>query len=88
MLLISPAISLIAITLIVRGSAKAQTMEESQQRSAFLILPIVLLMAGQFSGVVLINGWVLLGLGAVLAVVAVILVKRALGRFTYEALLK
>lgn len=88
LLLISPAISLIAITLIVRGSAKAQTMEESQQRSSFLIMPIILLMAGQFSGIVLINGWLLLGLGVVLAIVAGILIKGALGRFTYEELLK
>lgn len=88
MLLISPAVSLIAITLIVRGSAKAQTIEESQQHSSFLVLPIVLLVAGQFTGIVLINGWVLLGLGAVLAAVAIILVRAALGRFTYEELLK
>ena len=43
MLLLSPAVSFLAITLIVNGSAKAQTMEESQQRAIFLILPILLL---------------------------------------------
>ena len=35
MLLLSPAISLIAVTLIVRGSAKAQSVEESQQAAVF-----------------------------------------------------
>ena len=33
--LISPSVSLIAITLIVRGSAKAQSVEESQQALFF-----------------------------------------------------
>lgn len=88
MLLLSPAISLIAITLIVRGSAKSQTMEESQQRSSFLILPIVLLIVGQFTGLILINGWVLLVMGLFLAVIAVLLVRGALSRFDYETLMK
>lgn len=36
MLLIAPAISLVAIGITVRGSAKAQTMEEAQQRARIL----------------------------------------------------
>lgn len=88
MLLVSPAISLIAITLIVRGSAKAQTMEESQQRSVFLILPIILLAAGQFSGFMLISPWFLLGLGALFAAAAYFTMKSAYKKFHYEALLK
>ena len=39
LLLVSPAISLIAVTLIVRGSAKAQSVEESQQSAVFLVIP-------------------------------------------------
>jgi ABC-type Na+ efflux pump permease subunit len=87
-LLVSPALSFIAITLIVHGSAKAQTMEESQQRSVFLILPILMLVAGQFTGVLLLNVWILLGLGIVLAAIAFILVRVSAGGFTYEKLLK
>lgn len=88
MLLVSPAVSLIAITLIVRGSAKAQSMEESQQRSIFLILPIVILAAGQFAGVMLINLWILIGLGVVLSFIAFFAVKSSFGKFNYEMLLK
>lgn len=54
LLLVSPAISLIAVTLIVRGSAKAQSVEESQQVAVFLLLPLLLLIVGQFTGVLLI----------------------------------
>jgi hypothetical protein len=87
LLLVAPALSLIAITLIVRGSAKAQTVEESQQRSVFLILPLLLLIVGQFTGALLLNAWILLGLGAALAAIAVVLVQMSAGGFTYEKLL-
>ncbi|MDR1265655.1 MAG: ABC transporter permease [Propionibacteriaceae bacterium] len=87
-LLVAPALSLIAITLIVRGSAKAQTVEESQQRSVFLILPILMLIVGQFMGVLLLNAWILLGLGAAFAAIAVVLVRTSAGGYTYEKILK
>ena len=88
MLLVSPAIALIAITLIVRGSAKAKSVEESQQSAVFLIIPVILLIAGQFTGVLLINAWILLAVGAVCALLAWLLLKKCMGRFTYELLLK
>lgn len=87
LLLVSPAVSLIAIIIIVRGSAKAQTVEESQQRSIFLIMPIILLAAGQFSGLFLIGAWLMLGLGIALAAIALLLMWKSFGRFQYETLL-
>jgi len=87
LLLVAPAVSLIAITMIVRGSAKAQTVEEAQQRAAFLILPIVLLMVGQFTGFILISVWILLGFGAILAVIAWIYMQSAMRKVTYEMVL-
>ena len=57
LLLVAPALSLIAVTLIVRGSAKARSVMESQQSAVFLILPLVLLVAGQFTGVLLLSPW-------------------------------
>ena len=87
-LVVAPAVSLLAIVFIVGGSAKAQTMEESQQRTVFLILPLILLIGGQFSGIVLINAWYLLALGTVIAIIAFILLKNYSKKFTYELLLK
>lgn len=84
LLLVGPALSLIAITLMVRTSAKAQTAMEAQQRAGFLILPLVLLLVGQFTGVMLISFWVLLALGVAAAAVAFLLLRRALAGFTYE----
>ena len=88
MLLLAPAVSLVAIAVTVRGSAKAQTIEEAQQRAVFLIFPILALVIGQFSGVILVNSGLLLGLGVVLAVLAALLMRGAARNFTYEKLLK
>ena len=88
LLLVSPAISLIAVTLIVRGSAKAQSVEESQQAAVFLTIPVILLVAGQFTGILILSAWVLLGLGVLCALIAWLLLKKSMGRFTYEKLLK
>lgn len=88
MLLIAPAISLVAIAVTVRSSAKAQTIEEAQQRAVFLIFPILALLIGQFTGIILISAGLLWGVGIVLAALAILLVKRAAGNFTYEKLLK
>ena len=75
MLLIAPAISLIAIAVTVRSSARAQTIEKAQQRTVFLIFPIRALLIGQFTGMILIRAGLLLGAGIVLAVLALLLMR-------------
>lgn len=88
MLLIAPAVSLVAIAITVRGSAKAETVEEAQQRAVFLVFPILALVIGQFTGIIMVSAWMLLGLGIVLALLAALLMRGAVGKFTYEKLLK
>lgn len=88
MLLIAPAISLIAIAVTVRSSAKAQTIEEAQQRAVFLVFPILALLIGQFTGILLISAGLLWGVGAVLAALDVLLMRGAAGSFTYEKLVR
>lgn len=88
MVLIAPPLSIISITLIVRGSAKAQTSEESQQRSVFLVIPLILLIVAQFSGILLLNVWMLLVAGVVFVGLALILLRRSFFGFTYEKMLQ
>ncbi|MCL1964099.1 MAG: ABC transporter permease subunit [Firmicutes bacterium] len=88
MLVIAPAVSLLAVTLIVSGSAKAQTMEESQQRAIFLVLPLLLMIVGQFTGVIFINAWFLLGAGGIFSVIAALFMKNSMRKFTYERLFR
>jgi ABC-type Na+ efflux pump permease subunit len=88
LLLVSPAFALVAITLIVRGSAKAKSMEESQQRGAFLIMPVIMLAVAQFSGVVMVSVWLLLALGIVCTVIGLIFLRQSSANFYYERLLQ
>ncbi len=77
MLLVAPSASLIAISLIVKSSAKAQSSEEAQHTSLFLILPIILLIVGQFSGAMMLGAHIFLILGIVLAIIAVFIFRRS-----------
>lgn len=54
----------------------------------FLIIPILALVIGQFTGIILISTWILLGLGAVLLILDVLLMKGIAKNFTYEKLLR
>ena len=86
--LVAPAISSIAITLIVRMSAKAQSVEDAQQGAVFLLIPVLLLLIGQFTGILLISSWLLLSIGILCAFAAVILLNKSMSHFQYETLLK
>jgi len=88
MLLVSPGAALISINLIVRGSAKSQSSEEAQQSSLFLIMPVILLIVGQFTGIMMLSPLIFLILGAVLAVIAVLTFKGSYKKFNYETILK
>lgn len=88
LLFLCPAIALIAITLIVQGSAKASTIEESQQRAVFLVFPIIAVVIGQFSGVFFLNNMLLVVLAAVLVLLSYLLIKRCLTKLSYERLFK
>lgn len=87
MLLIVPAITIISIVLIVRGSAKSTTIEESQQKAAFLIMPLALLLVGQFTGILVFGGWIVISIGLILLMIALLLLRFSMTGFTYERLL-
>lgn len=88
LLFVSPAISLIAITLTVRVSAKAQSVEDAQQSAVFLLMPILLIIIGQFSGILFVSIWILLIIGGICTLVATFLLKKSMRNFQYETLLK
>ncbi len=88
LLLLAPSISLLSIGITVLSSAKSQTIEESQQRAVFLVFPIIALVIGQFTGIILINPWLLLVIGIILALLAGFIMKNIGGKFSYEKLLK
>lgn len=62
-------------------------MEDAQQGAVFLILPIILLIAGQFTGILLVDFYILLLLSIISAAVAWLLLHKAMGTLHYEELL-
>ena len=88
LLFVSPAAAIISINLIVRNSAKAQSSEEAQQSSLFLVLPVMLLVVGQFTGLMMISVKLFLLIAAVLAVIAVLTFRGSFRKFNYEVLLR
>ena len=48
----------------------------------------LLLVVGQFAGLFLMSFWLLLGLGLLCGALAWILLRKSMGRFTYERLLQ
>lgn len=87
-LLVLLLVALIAIPLMVRLSVKAKSAEDAQQGATFLLLPVILLLVGQFSGVLLVSPTLLLVLGVGCAGIAALLMRRAMGNFTYERFLQ
>jgi len=86
--LVAPAFSFLGIIVQVRVSAKAKSSEEAYQRGAILVLPLIMLMISQFTGVLLISTWMFVVLGVILALLAWGLMRVAFRKFTYEELLK
>lgn len=81
-----PAITLLSINFMVMISAKANTFQEAQQMSAFIILPILLLLFGQMTGLFLLSSTVLLAVGAGVYILDYFLMQNATKRFVPEKL--
>lgn len=84
---ISPAINLLSLILTVMVSAKSETFQEAQQVSGLLVLPIILILVGQMTGVLLISSLAMLIAGGVLLIIDYILVKRISSKFVPERLI-
>jgi ABC-type Na+ efflux pump permease subunit len=84
---ISPAINFLSLTLTVMVSAKSKTFQEAQQVSGILVLPIVLILIGQMTGVIMLNNIIMVTAGAVLLIIDYILIKRISSKFIPERLI-
>ncbi|PJN48073.1 hypothetical protein PAEAM_62100 [Paenibacillus sp. GM1FR] len=70
-----PACSLMVILLNVLISAKVRGFQEAYQLGGLIVLPLIALVAGQASGMLLIGPWMLLMIGAVLLLISVGLLR-------------
>lgn len=70
-----PTCSLAVILLNVLISAKVRGFQEAYQLGGLVVLPLLALIAGQATGMLMIGPWMLLGTGAVLLLLSVILLR-------------
>lgn len=85
--LLVPAVTLLAITFIVKTSAKSQSMEEAQQKAGALVIPIMFLAVSQFSGLFVIGPLFIGIFGAILLGLALLLLKHSARTYTYEKMM-
>ncbi|EKQ55503.1 MULTISPECIES: ABC transporter permease subunit [unclassified Clostridium] len=84
---ISPAINLLSLIFTVMVSAKSETFQEAQQVSGLLVLPVILVLIGQMTGVLLLSNFVMFIAGGILLILDYILIKRISSNFIPEKLI-
>lgn len=86
MIFVVPTLSFIAICLIIIFSERAKSYMEAQQLSAFLIIPLVLVLVGQSSGLLYLSVEIVIGVSVVLAIIAYAMFKVSSKRMRRERL--
>ncbi len=84
---VTPGVTVLGVAFMVRVSAKANTFQDAQQMAAFVVLPILLLVGGQATGLFLLDEPILLGVGLLIAVIDFFLLRGAARGYVPEKLL-
>ncbi|WP_238859698.1 MULTISPECIES: ABC transporter permease subunit [unclassified Clostridium] len=84
---LSPAINLLSLILTVMVSAKSETFQEAQQISGLLVIPVILVLIGQMTGVLLLSNFIMIVAGGVLLILDYALIKRISSKFIPEKLI-
>lgn len=85
---VSPAISILAILIMIVTSAKSKNFQEAQQKVIFIILPVIVLTIGQATGLFALSTLILVILGLVIFLLNYILLTAAANSFVPEKLIK
>lgn len=86
-LVVAPLMSLMAVSAAVLVSSRVADPRAAEQLSAFVILPIILLILGQSMGLILIDARMILFLGVLVLILDVILVFMSVKLFQRETIL-
>jgi len=83
---VGPAVAMLGLAVMVRVSARTRTAQEANQLGGAVILPLIFLSVGQASGILLVTLPVALAIGAAIWLLALVLVRGGLERFTRDRL--
>jgi ABC-type Na+ efflux pump permease subunit len=84
LLLLAPAVSLLALSITILVSLKAKSFTEAQQTAALVVLPVLALVGAQVSGILVFSLPVVLAISVVLLGASYLLVVRIGPRFNRE----
>lgn len=83
---LTPIVTLFSITFTVLVSAKSKTFQGAMQISGLMVLPVVLLIVGQFAGLFLLDAMIVVAIGAVMLFINYFLIKLLAKTFMAEKL--
>ncbi|MDZ7674473.1 MAG: ABC transporter permease subunit [Acidimicrobiales bacterium] len=83
---VAPAVATLGLAVMVRVSARTGTSQEANQLGGAVILPLIFLAVGQSTGLLLVDWPVAIGVGAVIWLIALFLLRGGVKRFTRDAL--
>jgi ABC-type Na+ efflux pump permease subunit len=84
---LAPSLTLFSLTFTVLVSAKSSTFQDAQQVSGLLVIPVVLLLISQLTGLFLLSSTIAIVIGAVLFLVDYVMIKTISKRFVAEKLI-
>ncbi len=87
LLVLAPVISLLGIGVAVIISSRVKGFREAQQLSAILVIPVLALLFGQASGVLMLGGIVMVKLAVAIAAVDVVIFRAGIRLFQRENIL-
>jgi ABC-type Na+ efflux pump permease subunit len=85
---VAPAVAALGMGVMVRVSARARTTQEANQLGGAVVLPLIFVVVGQSTGLLLVTLPVVLLAGAVVWAIAIWLLHRGATRFTRDAMLE
>lgn len=83
---VAPAVATLGLAVMVRVSARTHTAQEANQLGGAVILPLIFLAVGQSTGLLLVSLPIAFAIGAVIWVIALLLLRGGVKRFTRDAL--
>jgi ABC-2 type transport system permease protein len=84
---VAPAVAALGIGVMVRISARSRTTQEANQLGGAVILPLIFLLVGQSTGLLLVDAPVAIGIGAVMWIISGTLIVRGRHRFNRTTLI-
>jgi hypothetical protein len=83
---VAPAVAALGLGVMVRVSVRARTSQEANQLGGAVILPLIFLVVGQSTGLLLVAMPIAIAIGGVLWLIAIWLCARGAKRFTRDQL--